>query len=252
MNNGERPPGFKGVWINATLWSHPQLSWMEKCLVAEIDSLAKDGKPCTASCEHLAEMMHSSPKTVKDVLSRLQRFGVVKRLRFHRTFVDRVVSPEYSNKSQAIPSSLRENTNPSLSEITNPSKNTNPSLSDFTPQPSCFHDTDTIIESTSKNKSADASFPSPLAVTKTKTKAPKKEKAFQPPSLQEFIDYARTKGISEQDARDQFEIWEAADWHDGKGNQILSWKSKLLTFHKSGWLLSDKRSSASAHNPNQF
>jgi len=49
---GER--AFKGVWICAAIWTHPDLSWVEKALLAEIDSLVSDEAPCYASNEHLA------------------------------------------------------------------------------------------------------------------------------------------------------------------------------------------------------
>jgi len=54
--NEERPHrNFKGVWICAALWTHP------KCLVAEVDSLTSDARPCYASNEFLAGKMQISP-----------------------------------------------------------------------------------------------------------------------------------------------------------------------------------------------
>ncbi|HXM48381.1 MAG TPA: AAA family ATPase, partial [Pyrinomonadaceae bacterium] len=62
--NEERPHrNFKGVWICAALWTHPKLSYnrIEKCLVAEVDSLTSDARPCYASNEFLAGKMQISP-----------------------------------------------------------------------------------------------------------------------------------------------------------------------------------------------
>jgi hypothetical protein len=81
---------------------------------------------------------------------------------------------------------------------------------------------------------------------KPKQLTPKKEVAdkeiFQKPTLEQFAGYGRSKGISDQDSSDQFEIWDAANWHDGNGTRIRNWKSKLLTFQKIANLPSDKKS----------
>jgi hypothetical protein len=37
---------FKGVWICAAVWTNHDLSWIEKALIAEIDSLVRDEAPC--------------------------------------------------------------------------------------------------------------------------------------------------------------------------------------------------------------
>jgi DNA-binding Lrp family transcriptional regulator len=111
---------FKGVWINAALWNHPSLSWTEKCLVAQVDALTNDKRPCHASSEGLARMMQVSPCTVNNALSRLQTLGIIRRLGFHRVFVERVVAPAYSSNPERnkrwIKPSLTENSNPSLTE----------------------------------------------------------------------------------------------------------------------------------------
>jgi hypothetical protein len=64
---------------------------------------------------------------------------------------------------------------------------------------------------------------------------------FEPPTLEIFINYGISKGISEQDCRDLFEIWETGAWKDGNNIPIQNWKQKLLTFQKIGNLPSDKK-----------
>jgi hypothetical protein len=61
------------------------------------------------------------------------------------------------------------------------------------------------------------------------------------PSLDEFVKYALSKNISERDAREQFEAWEASEGYDGAGNPILRWKGKLVDFRNSHNLPSHKR-----------
>ena len=69
---------------------------------------------------------------------------------------------------------------------------------------------------------------------------------FQPPTLQEFIEYGQSKGISEQDCREQHQIWDEGErnWRDGNGTPIKNWKQKLLTQKTIGNLPSDKRNRA--------
>jgi hypothetical protein len=52
------------------------------------------------------------------------------------------------------------------------------------------------------------------------------------PSRAEFEQYARSKGIDPKLAGDQWDIWDVQEWCDGNGTPILSWKGKLLMFHK--------------------
>jgi len=88
---------------------------MEKFLAGEIDCLTGDVIPCRASNEFLAGMMEVSVDTINRSLRKLQKLRIVIRLGFHRSFVERCVSPEYSQnpktsmswmEKHGIPSSL--------------------------------------------------------------------------------------------------------------------------------------------------
>jgi hypothetical protein len=74
MADDEPVHGFQGAWIPASLWVDPSLSWLEKCLIAEVDNLSI-GSPCFASSEHLATMMGSTPASIRNMLSDLTRRG---------------------------------------------------------------------------------------------------------------------------------------------------------------------------------
>lgn len=68
---------------------------------------------------------------------------------------------------------------------------------------------------------------------KTKTKAQEKEsekkKAFSPPSLSEVEAYCRERD-STVDPKRFFDYFTAGGWKDSKGNQVKSWKQKLIAW----------------------
>jgi hypothetical protein len=57
-----------------------------------------------------------------------------------------------------------------------------------------------------------------------KTLKPKKD--FVPPTYEEYYEYCKQEGF-ENIAERSFKGYSAADWHDTKGQKILSWKQKL-------------------------
>lgn len=65
---------FKGVWIPKAIWEAKDITWMEKCLLAEIDSL-DDGSGCYATNQYLAEVFSSTPNSIKELISRLRKKG---------------------------------------------------------------------------------------------------------------------------------------------------------------------------------
>lgn len=68
---------FKGVWIPKHLWLSKEVTWMEKCLVAEIDSLSDDDLPCDASKEYLSKLFDVSPARIVNMVSALRTKGVL-------------------------------------------------------------------------------------------------------------------------------------------------------------------------------
>lgn len=63
---------FKGVWIPAFIWTSTEITWIEKALLAEINSL-DDDTGCFASNKHLAESIQSkSPASVRAMISKLR------------------------------------------------------------------------------------------------------------------------------------------------------------------------------------
>jgi hypothetical protein len=69
---------FKGVWIPAELWLDKNLTWTEKCLIAEIESLSTKDKPCFATNEYLGKMFNVSERTIHNMLTELRKKGWIK------------------------------------------------------------------------------------------------------------------------------------------------------------------------------
>jgi hypothetical protein len=87
--------GFQGVWINASLWNDEKLTWLEKALIAEIDSLSYSTNPCYASAEYLAGIMRSTPSSIRNMLSELTRAGYLLQLGSDGRRTWRCVAPKY-------------------------------------------------------------------------------------------------------------------------------------------------------------
>src|ERR1700730_3633254 len=97
---GHDKRAFKGVWICAAVWTNPDLSWIEKALIAEIDSLVRDEAPCYASNDHLAKRIGVSVSRTNDMLARLQKAGFLIRVQYDGRTTHRVVSSEYSSNPE--------------------------------------------------------------------------------------------------------------------------------------------------------
>lgn len=71
--------GFRGVWIPSAVWLHTSLSWMEKLMICEIDSLYdKDKGGCFASNAYLGEFFQLSKSRVSEIISSLGQKGHIK------------------------------------------------------------------------------------------------------------------------------------------------------------------------------
>ena len=84
-----------------------------------------------------------------------------------------------------------------------------------------------------------------LTPQKKGTKKEARKLHSKPPNIEEFVAHGVSRGATDKDCRDIFQIWSDSDWHDGRGNKIESWKGKLTTFVKNHWMPSDRRRSNS-------
>ncbi len=62
---------FKGIWISADIWLNPDLSVMEKILLAEIDSLDND-LGCWASNAHFSQFMGVGKCRISQLIASLK------------------------------------------------------------------------------------------------------------------------------------------------------------------------------------
>jgi hypothetical protein len=68
---------FKGVWIPKDVWLNPNLTFLEKGILAEIDSLSSEDKGCFASNEYLADFCGCSVTKVSLAISKLVDLGYI-------------------------------------------------------------------------------------------------------------------------------------------------------------------------------
>lgn len=67
---------FKGVWIPKEIWLNKELSMVDKCLLAEINSLDGD-EHCFATNEYFAEFFNVSEATIKRSIAQLKQCGLI-------------------------------------------------------------------------------------------------------------------------------------------------------------------------------
>jgi hypothetical protein len=63
---------FKGVWIPKEFWLDPELNAVEKCLLAEIDSL-DNGDGCYASNKYFSKFFKQNEGSVANMISKLRK-----------------------------------------------------------------------------------------------------------------------------------------------------------------------------------
>lgn len=73
---------FKGVWIPKEIYLHPELSWTEKILVIEIDSLDNSERGCFASNEKLGGFLGISAGSCANMISKLKKMEIIEQCFF--------------------------------------------------------------------------------------------------------------------------------------------------------------------------
>lgn len=72
---------FKGVWIPKEIYLHPDLSWTEKILCVEIDSLDQ-GEGCWASNGHFARFLGIGESQIVKSITKLRKLGLLIDVKF--------------------------------------------------------------------------------------------------------------------------------------------------------------------------
>jgi hypothetical protein len=99
---------FKGVWICAALWEDAELNPTEKFLIAEVDSLCGNGKPCFASNEFLSQRLQTTPKYMNNMLYVLTQARYLVRLAFTGRHTLRCAHPLLSSNPATVHALLQK------------------------------------------------------------------------------------------------------------------------------------------------
>lgn len=73
---------FKGVWISKEIWLNTELTWLEKIILTEIDSLDNENH-CTAGNDYLATFCQCSERKVSEAITKLASLGFIDILGFN-------------------------------------------------------------------------------------------------------------------------------------------------------------------------
>jgi len=93
-NKKEKGRGWRGTWIPKRIWEAKDITWMEKCVLAEIDNLFdEDEGGCWASNQYIANNMESSPKSVSNIIAKLKKLNYIEQVSFDGRF--RVLKVKY-------------------------------------------------------------------------------------------------------------------------------------------------------------
>ena len=68
---------FKGIWIPKEIWLDNNLTWSEKMLLVEIDSLSTLEKGCIATNEYLSDFFNLSKDRISKLISSLKAKGYI-------------------------------------------------------------------------------------------------------------------------------------------------------------------------------
>jgi predicted HTH transcriptional regulator len=75
---------WKGTWIPKEIWENQEITWMEKCIWAEIFNLDDETKGgCWASNAFLAKKFNTSPQTITNAICNLKKLGLLKQISFN-------------------------------------------------------------------------------------------------------------------------------------------------------------------------
>lgn len=168
------------------------ISSTQKLLLGLISSLSNLKGYCFASNDYLAELLDISKIRVSQAISDLEKKGYVGRIiyRNDKKEIEQRVLTLVLDKNLDIP--IIENDNTLSSKIDIP-----------------------IIENFKENN-------------KVNNKLNNKINKNNRPTLLEVENFFLEKGSTAEKAKQAFEYYEVADWHDAKGKPVKNWKQKML------------------------
>ena len=184
---------FKGVWIPKEIWLDQKLSWMEKLLLVEIDSLDNE-KGCFASNAYFGEFFNLSNSRISEMISSLVSKGYVTTFLLYdgKQVKQRILTP-------TIP----------IRKTEEGIRNTEGGYSEKA------KDNNTLINNT----------------TNTYTNKIYKDKKFLKPTASEINDYAKEIGFTSLDGSYFLDHYESNGWLVGK-NPMKDWKAAVRTWKR--------------------
>ena len=91
----QKDRNFLGVWVPKNVYLNKQLSWSEKILLVEIESLDNENG-CFASNDYFADFLDVTKTTVSVAISKLKKLGFVEQVSFDgRKRVLKVINAEF-------------------------------------------------------------------------------------------------------------------------------------------------------------
>jgi len=178
---------FQGIWIPRNVYLNKDLTWIEKILLVEIDSLDKSDKGCFASNDYFSEFLGVSKTHISKSIKHLIE------LKFVRL-------QSFNGRIRILKSALNSTSKQTLTQVQSRVEQNDKSE---------LNSTSSIIIKTNK--------------TNTGTGKPVRAKQNKPANFEEVQDYFVSKNSSKFVALDFFEYYENIGWKVGK-NPMKKWK----------------------------
>ena len=196
--------------IPANIRYDETLSPNAKLLYGEITALCNNEGYCWASNKYFADLYGVSIASIKRWIKALIDNGYI---------TSRLIHKEGNNKIdtryiQICTDPGIKNEPPLVSKMSHPGIKNEP-------------DNNTYINNTFNNTN-EYIYMSDKPTPKQKHKQ-KNNKQFIPPTVEEIRAYCE-KRKNNVDAQKFFDYYDAAEWYDGKGEKVKSWKQKVITW----------------------
>jgi hypothetical protein len=198
---------FKGVWIPKEIWLDNNLSWSEKLLFVEINSLdGEDG--CWAKNNYFAKFFNLTKSHISRMINTLKDKNYIS------------VEMTYKKGTKAIDKRIIR-----VVKHYPPIRiNADTPMCINADTPMCINaDTPMCINAEDNN----------TKINNTKIKKEiykeKVQKVFVPPTLEEVKEYANKRN-SYVDAERFYDYYTAGKWIDSKGIPVRNWKQKFITW----------------------
>lgn len=194
----------KGIYVPFEIWRAKDLSWEEKALLIEIDSLTSRGMECYFSNSFIAEMMGIQERSASGLIASLIKKGYVRQLRF-------------DGRLRYVESCM--DSRDCIAEICEADSQV---------------DLQEIAMQDSKNLQEKITNEDKKKLRKEIYK--EKKKQFSPPTHQMITDYSRQRGFADPEgfAEHFFSYYSEGihPWHLSNGKPMKDWKRAVITWER--------------------